>query len=235
MHCELAHARVLHVPGRGGRVKREVSGVRAASRRASSSALRCRLSGPLQQARRQACTIIQASAALLRVRIEVPAARADAPAVRSFRETAMSATVIYETDFHAWALHNAGLLRAGKLAELDVEHIAEELEGMSASERRELLNRLQVLLLHLLKYQFQPERRGKSWLLTISHQRTAIERLLEQSPSLRSLLVAATLNKVYGKAVRDAVIETDLERHLFPVACPYGLEQVLDEDWLPES
>jgi len=66
-----------------------------------------------------------------------------------------------------------------------------------------------------------------------SHQRTAIERFLEQSPSLQPLLDADTLNKVYGKAVRDTVIETDLERHLFPVECPYRLEQILDEDGYP--
>jgi hypothetical protein len=87
----------------------------------------------------------------------------------------------------------------------------------------------------LLKYQYQPERRGKSWLLTIGHQRTAIERLLEQSPSLTALMDAGALTRVYGKAVRDAVIETDLERHLFPVECPYRLEQILDEDWLPKE
>lgn len=147
----------------------------------------------------------------------------------------MSETALYETDFHAWAMRSALLLREGKLAELDAEHIAEELEGMGASERRELLNRLQVLLLHLLKHQYQPERRGKSWLLTINHQRTAIERLLEQSPSLRGLLNADALARVYGKALRDTVIETDLDPHLFPIACPYRLEQILDEDWLPES
>ncbi len=78
---------------------------------------------------------------------------------------------------------------------------------MSAGERREPLNRLQALLLHLPNYQYQPERRGKSRLLTVNHQRTAIERLLEQSPSL--------------------------EQHLFPVSCPYRLEEILDEDWLP--
>jgi hypothetical protein len=147
----------------------------------------------------------------------------------------MTATARYETDFHAWALHSARLLREGKLTQLDAEHIAEELEGMSASERRELLNRLQVLLLHLLKHQYQPERRSKSWRLTINHQRTAIERLLEQSPSLKTLLNADSLVKVYGKAVRDTVIDTDLEQHLFPVLCPYRLEQILDEEWLPES
>jgi len=106
---------------------------------------------------------------------------------------------------------------------------------MGASERRELLNRLQVLLLHLLKHQYQPERRGKSWRLTINHQRTAIERLLDQSPSLRRILDDEGLGKVYDKAVRDAVIETDLDAHLFPLGCPYSLAEILDEDWLPEA
>lgn len=147
----------------------------------------------------------------------------------------MTQVTDYDSDFHAWALRNARLLRAGRLDELDVEHIAEELESMGASERRELLTRMQVLLLHLLKHQYQPSRRGKSWRLTINHQRTAIERLLEQSPSLARLLDAATLAKVYRKAVRDAVIETDLDAHLFPAGCPYSLDQLLDDDWLPED
>jgi hypothetical protein len=147
----------------------------------------------------------------------------------------MKETGSYETDFHAWAMQNARLLREGKFTQIDARHIAEELESMGASERRELLQRLQVLLAHLLKHQYQPERRSKSWLLTINHQRTAIERLLEQSPSLTTLVDAPTLTKVYRKAVRDTVIETDLERHLFPVDCPYRLEQLLAEDWLPES
>ncbi|RKT44673.1 DUF29 domain-containing protein [Thiocapsa rosea] len=147
----------------------------------------------------------------------------------------MNESVSYDGDFHAWALRNARLLRDGRLGELDVEHIAEELESMGASERRELLSRLQVLLVHLLKYRYQPERRGKSWLLTINHQRTAIERLLEQSPSLRTFLVADTLAKIYSKAVRETVIETDLDRSVFPIDCPYRLEEILDEDWLPDA
>ena len=145
----------------------------------------------------------------------------------------MTETISYETDFHAWAMRNAELLRQGKLTDLDTEHIAEELESMGASERRELLSRLQVLLLHLLKHQFQPERRGKNWLLTINHQRTAIERLLEQSPSLTRMLNDETVASIYRKAVRDAIIETDLERHLFPADCPYTIAQILDEEWLP--
>ena len=92
-----------------------------------------------------------------------------------------------------------------------------------------------MLLRHLLKHQFQPERRGTSWLLTINHQRTVIERLLEQSPSLARLLDDETLANTYRKAVRDAIIETDLERHLFPADCPYAIVQILDEDWLPDA
>jgi seryl-tRNA(Sec) selenium transferase len=141
----------------------------------------------------------------------------------------------YETDFHAWAIHNAELLRQGRLSDIDLEHIADELESMGASERRELLSRLQVLVLHLLKYELQPDRRSKSWPLTINHQRTAIERLLEQSPSLARMLDDDNLGKVYRKAVRDALIETDLERHVFPADCPYAIAEILDEDWLPSS
>jgi hypothetical protein len=81
----------------------------------------------------------------------------------------MTEAASYDTDFHAWALRNAERLRDGRLDELDVEHSAEELESMVASERRELLNRLEVLLLHLLKHQYRPERRGKRWQLTINH------------------------------------------------------------------
>ena len=142
---------------------------------------------------------------------------------------------IYEQDFQAWALENAALLRQGNLADIDVLHIAEELEGMGASERRELQSRLQVLVCHLLKYQYQPERRGKSWLLTIGHQRDAIDRLLKQSPNLRALLDnAEELGAIYAKAVRDTVIETELDRHLFPSRCPYTIDQLLDGDFLPD-
>lgn len=148
--------------------------------------------------------------------------------------TAEKSGVLYERDFYQWAIDSAGALRQKRFDELDIEHIAEELESMGASERRELLNRLDVLLMHLLKWQYQPERRGKSWRLTIIHQRTAIGRLLEQSPSLRRSLDNEAVQSVYRKAVQAAVIETDLERHLFPLDCPYGLEQILDDDYLPE-
>lgn len=147
----------------------------------------------------------------------------------------MNTHISYNEDFHAWATQSAALIREGRLSELDLEHIAEELEGMSASERRELLNRLQILVTHLLKYQFQPERRSKSWKLTIVHQRTAIERLLKQSPSLKRLLDASEeIQDVYRKAVREAVLETDLDNSIFPLECPYGIDDMLNDEFWPE-
>jgi hypothetical protein len=147
----------------------------------------------------------------------------------------MSNITSYDEDFHAWAIQSAALIRQGRLAELDLDHIAEELESMGASDRRELLNRLQILVMHLLKYQFQPERRSKSWKLTIVHQRTAIERLLKQSPSLRRLLEnPEELQDVYRKAVREAVLETDLDRCVFPLECPYGVDDMLNDEFWPE-
>jgi hypothetical protein len=126
------------------------------------------------------------------------------------------------------------LLKTGRLHELDVEHLVEEIESMGASEWRELLSRLQMLILHLLKHQYQLARRSKSWLLTITHQRTAIGRLVEQSPSLKRLLTPAVIQSVYEKAIREALIETDLERYVFPVDCDYSLAQLLDDDYLPD-
>ncbi|MDD5034519.1 MAG: DUF29 domain-containing protein [Methylococcaceae bacterium] len=147
----------------------------------------------------------------------------------------MSKSVAYQEDFHAWIIQSAALIRQGRLSELDLEHIAEELESMGASERRELLNRLQILLMHLLKYQFQPERRGKSWKLTMIHQRTAIERLLKQSPSLKRLLEdQSEILDIYQKAVREAVLETDLGRENFPLECPYTIEEILNDEFWPE-
>lgn len=90
----------------------------------------------------------------------------------------------YDKDFYAWILRNVALIRAGRLSEIDREHVAEELESMGKSEKRELINRLALLMMHLLKWEFQPERRGNSWRASIYHQRLKLKKLLEESPSL---------------------------------------------------
>ena len=102
---------------------------------------------------------------------------------------------LYDRDFYAWANEQAALLRAGQLAEADIENIAEEIETMGRSEKRELVNRLTVLLLHLLKWQFQPSLHGNSWRLTIEEQRYRLEDHLKDNPSLKVQL---------GQAMRDA-------------------------------
>ncbi len=145
----------------------------------------------------------------------------------------MSGARKYDRDFHAWAVEQAGLLRAGRWAEADVEHIAEEIETLGRGERRELVNRLAVLLLHLLKWAYQPERRGKSWRLTIEEQRRQLVRHLRDNPSLRAFADEAKAD-AYGDAVLRAERETDLPRDLFPWSCPYSFEQIMDDRFWPE-
>ena len=140
----------------------------------------------------------------------------------------------YEQDVVAWANEQAKLLREGRTDALDLEHLAEEIEAMSASEKRELKNRFAVLLQHLLKWEFQPDHRTRSWEATMLEQRTAINGVLADSPSLRSALVDSFV-EAYPSAVRFAAKETGLEKHVFPKACRYTLDEALTEDWLPSD
>jgi len=146
----------------------------------------------------------------------------------------MTSKVEYERDFYAWALHNAQLLYEGKLSEIDRTHIAEELEGMGNRDKRELISRLVVLITHLLKWQFQSERRSKSWKSTIFEERSQLHLILEDSPSLKYQL-SERVNKAYPNALKTATNETDLPESTFPSECPYMLEQLLDETFYPDS
>jgi hypothetical protein len=145
----------------------------------------------------------------------------------------VNSVTLHDQDFHAWTLQQATLLRQGRWAEADIEHVAEELECMGASERRELIHRLAVLMAHLLKWQFQPELRSNRWRNTMAVQRFDVQELLEDNPSL-----AASLNermeKAYQKSVMLAVRETGLSKSIFPVACPFSAEQLLREEYGPE-
>ena len=142
------------------------------------------------------------------------------------------ATLGYESDFFAWTRRTAELLRAGRFDEVDTEHVAEEIEDMGRRDVRELNSRVRILLTHLLKWQCQPERRSPSWLGTISAQRQEIDDFLQQSPSLRPGLEKG-LAENYRRALTRAAAETGLEADRFPAACPYRIEQVLTEDFLP--
>ncbi|TAM52286.1 MAG: DUF29 domain-containing protein [Paraburkholderia sp.] len=139
----------------------------------------------------------------------------------------------YEKDVVAWANEQAALLRAGKFSALDIEHIAEEIEDVGKSEQRELASRMALLLAHLLKWQYQSERRGSSWQRTIKEQRRALVEHLEEAPSLkRSLTDVHWIRKTWADAVSKAVEETDLA--LFPEACPWTMEQAMNPEFLPE-
>ncbi|OJW53282.1 MAG: hypothetical protein BGO67_00840 [Alphaproteobacteria bacterium 41-28] len=139
----------------------------------------------------------------------------------------------YNKDFYAWVTHNAELMRQGRFSEIDTNHIIEELESMGKSERRELVNRLALLLSHLLKWHLQPGLRGNSWKYTIKEQRIKIFDLLEDSPSLNHEL-ALKVEHAYEQAVIIAMRETGLEEDKFPRESPFTLSQCLDDRFLPE-
>ncbi len=140
---------------------------------------------------------------------------------------------LYDEDFYAWANEQAGLLRSGKLAAADIENIAEEIESMGKAEKRELISRLSILLLHLLKWEFQPGLRGPSWQATIKVQRFDLGDHLADNPSLKAALPDA-IAKAYRKALVEAGAETGLPEETFPALCRWSYEQMMDDDFWPE-
>lgn len=140
----------------------------------------------------------------------------------------------YDKDFYAWALHNAELIRQRKFSEVDIEHVAEEIESMGKSEKRELINRLAVLIAHLLKWKFQSAKRGNSSRYTIKEQRIQLDDLLGESPSLKNTL-EEKMNHAYEHAVVIAVRETGLDETSFSKKCPFSLEQCLSQNFFPEK
>lgn len=142
---------------------------------------------------------------------------------------------MYETDFARWAAEQAGLLRAGLVNSIDFKNLAEEVEDMGKSELRSLESRLQVLICHLLKWRFQPERQGNSWLATIKEQRVRVRRLLKESPSLKSKLDNDEFKQeMWELGVSAAVRETDLPPETFPENPVWDMTQILNPDFLPE-
>ena len=144
----------------------------------------------------------------------------------------MSSAHAYDRDFYAWAIEQAALLRAGRLSEADIGNIAEEIESMGRSEKRELVNRLIVLLTHLLKWQVQPTRCGNSWRLTVLTQRGRLAEHLKDNPSLKSTLPDA-FTTAYRFALLDAQKQTGLGEGAFPATCPWTADQVTDDGFLP--
>ncbi len=139
----------------------------------------------------------------------------------------------YEDDFYGWATDQAALLRSGRVAEADLANIAEEIDSLGRSEKRELVSRLAVLFAHLLKWQFQPALRGNSWRLTLREQRRKLARHLQDDSSLRPLLGQAATD-AYGDALLDVQRETGLAETTFPPTSPWTVDDVLDDNFLPQ-
>jgi hypothetical protein len=135
-------------------------------------------------------------------------------------------STLHDTDFHAWTAEQAELLRTGKLTEADIVNIAEELEDMGRSERSELTNRMAVLLTHLLKWIHQPERRSRSWALTVAEQRARIGRLVSRNPSLKGY-TAEAVEDAYAGAIYAAERETGLDTGVFPPECPWTFDEAM--------
>ncbi|AKS23648.1 MAG: protein of unknown function DUF29 [Leptospirillum sp. Group II 'C75'] len=148
---------------------------------------------------------------------------------------------LYDNDLYQWALTNAHLLRNGQFKEIDFQHIADELEDMGKREKRELKSQLGRLMLHLLKWQFQPIKRttqsgtdNRSWRDSIINSRKEIEAILEDSPSLRQM-IPSLMEDLYPKCVKSAIQETGSRPDLFPKDLPYTQEQILSESFWPAS
>jgi hypothetical protein len=139
---------------------------------------------------------------------------------------------LYETDFYAWAQEQAEILRQEKFQQLDIVNIIEEIEEMGKSQQRQLASRMAVLIAHLLKWQFQVDKRSRSWQATIRTQRRHLQRLLNQNPSL-SVQLEQVVTEAYEDALDAAWAETGLAFDVFPPTCPYTVAQILDGDFFP--
>lgn len=143
-------------------------------------------------------------------------------------------TTLYDHDFYAWTREQARLLREGRLGDADLANIAEEIESMGRSDRRELASRMRLLLVHLLKWEHQPQRRGNSWERTIINARYDLADLLKESPSLKPALQEA-FETSYRRARDMAASETRLSPKRFPAECKWRLDEVMDESFWPDN
>ena len=144
-------------------------------------------------------------------------------------------TTSYDADFYTWTQVQAQALRAKDWQAMDLENLAEEIESLGKRDRRGVESYLEVVAKHLLKWVYQPPdraQRGRSWRTSISKARRGMERLIEDSPSLRDV-PAPRLVSIYRRARRGAADETGLPLATFPDACPWSLEQLQDEDFWP--
>lgn len=141
----------------------------------------------------------------------------------------------YEDDLYSWAVEQAALLRAGRTDEVDTRNIAEELDDVGQEQYDKLESALRIILMHLLKWDYQPERRSRSWRLSILVQRKHVLKVLRKNPGLKSVADEA-LTEAYEVARIEASAQTLLEQDVFPLECPYSWDEIMDRPtaWPPE-
>ena len=139
----------------------------------------------------------------------------------------------YEEDFYGWISTSIMLLKQKRFGEMDIDHLIEELEDMVSSNETQMINRLTLILSHLLKWQFQPNLRGHSWIYTIREQRKRSKIHIRKNPSIKSKINEIVFD-AYDIAISEAAKETGLNEDTFPIQCPYTLEQIMNDEFYPD-
>ncbi|BAU67220.1 hypothetical protein STA3757_46300 [Stanieria sp. NIES-3757] len=140
---------------------------------------------------------------------------------------------LYDQDYYLWIEDLLNKIQEKRWDEMDWDNLWEEIDDMGKSQKQRLTSNLRILLMHLLKWEFQPQKRSNSWKYTIIEHRRRILEQLEYSPSLKNYL-NSNFEATYQKARKDASLETNLSLNTFPNQCPYTIDVVLDENWFLE-
>ena len=142
----------------------------------------------------------------------------------------------YDRDLYSWAVEQAALLRAGKITEADALNIAEELDDVGNEQYDKLESALRLILLHLLKWDHQPERRSRSWYASIKVQRKHVLKVLKKNPGLKPVADEA-VTEAYETARIEAALQTSLEEDRFPFDCPYSWDEITERpiEWPPKG
>jgi len=158
--------------------------------------------------------------------------RSDIP--RPKRGRGGRAAARYDRDLYSWAVEQAALLRAGRIADADARNIAEELDDVGNEQYDKLESALRIILLHLLKWDHQPKRRSRSWRASILVQRNHVRRVLKKNPGLKSRVEEA-LGDAYADARIEAAAQSRLDDRSFPARCPYSWDAIMERavPWPP--
>ena len=136
----------------------------------------------------------------------------------------------YDRDFYSWSLEQARLVRESRWDAVDRENVAEEIESLGREQFNKLESALRVLMMHMLKWDHQSDRRSRSWSISIRQQRLEVEDVLADNPGLKSR-IAEAIARGYRKARLEAAKEIGLDEATFPDACPYSWDDIVSREF----